>query len=269
MPEIARFAVPTALTAAALCACAAALAPAPAEAAAFGERTLREGMRGNDVRLLQRHLTIAGWRTTSDGAFGRRTALRVRRFERATDRRANGVLSRRDARALRKLSRARRAERRERRAERRAAEPEAEAPAEVPGDRAKLTRDGRAIAPADAPPKVKAVIAAGNEIAEKPYKYGGGHGARVRDSGYDCSGSMSYALRKAGLQRRSMASGAYARWGRPGRGRWITIRANGGHSYMIVAGLRFDTSARKRTGSRWTDEMRSARGFRGRHPRGF
>lgn len=244
-------------------------APVPAGAAAFGERTLREGMRGHDVRLLQRHLTIAGWRTTADGAFGRGTKRRVRRFERAIDRRPNGVVSRRDARALRELSKAKRAERRRRRAERRAEDREALDVGELPGDRARLTDNGLAVAPADAPPKVKAAIAAGNEIAKKPYKYGGGHGARVRDSGYDCSGSMSYALRKAGLQRRSMASGAYARWGRPGRGRWITIRANGGHSYMVVAGLRFDTSARKRTGSRWTDEMRSARGFRGRHPRGF
>ena len=87
------------------------------------------------------------------------------------------------------------------------------------------------------------MIAAGNRIAKKPYKYGGGH-AKLRDSGYDCSGSVSYALRGGKLMRGAMDSGGFMRWGRSGRGTWITIRANRGHAYMIVAGLRFDTSGR-------------------------
>ena len=69
--------------------------------------------------------------------------------------------------------------------------------------------------------------------------------------------------------RGAMASGGFMRWGRPGRGRWITIRANRGHAYMIVAGLRFDTSGRKQRGTRWSQTMRSARGYRGRHPSGL
>ena len=248
-----------------------ALLPAAAEAR-LGDRTLRLGSHGSDVRQLQRALTRGGWETDVDGEFGRGTRRNVKRFERDEDRRVDGVVSRSDARALTRLE------------TRDADEPEGGTntdpvppgggtdptqPAPVtPGSKATI-RNGLAIAPADAPPEVKAVIAAGNRIAKKPYKYGGGH-ARLTDTGYDCSGSMSYALRKAGLLDESLDSSGFMRFGEPGRGTWITIRANSGHSYMMVAGLRFDTSgARARGGSRWTTKMRSARGYRGRHPEGF
>ena len=138
----------------------------------------------------------------------------------------------------------------------------------VPGRRARMTRRGLAIPPAGAPAKVKAVIRAGNRIAKKPYKYGGGHGV-PNDSGYDCSGSVSYALRGGRLMRGALASGAFTGWGRGGRGRWITVYANGGHAYMVVAGLRFDTSASNQTGTRWSAQMRSARGFVATHPPGL
>ncbi|HEX2071506.1 MAG TPA: hypothetical protein VHF90_07650 [Thermoleophilaceae bacterium] len=138
----------------------------------------------------------------------------------------------------------------------------------APGAKARLTRSGLAIPPAGAPAKVQAVIRAGNEIAKKPYKWGGGHGLLV-DSGYDCSGSVSYALRKARLMTASLASTGFMSWGRRGPGRWITIRANAGHAYMVVAGLRFDTSASKQTGSRWSAQMRSPRGYVATHPPGF
>jgi len=131
-----------------------------------------------------------------------------------------------------------------------------------------LTSDGLAVAPASAPDEVKAIIEAGNAIATKPYKYGGGHG-RWNDSGYDCSGSISYVLHAAGLLDRALDSTDFMSWGERGRGTWVTIRTNPSHAYMIVAGLRFDTSARRQTGSRWTEEMRSARGYRGRHPEGL
>lgn len=136
------------------------------------------------------------------------------------------------------------------------------------GERARLTRAGLAIAPRSAPAEVVAAIRAANRIARKPYRYGGGHG-RWRDTGYDCSGSVSFALHAAGLLRRPLASGGLMRWGSRGRGRWITTYANAGHAYMVVAGLRFDTSARKRTGSRWTRVMRSARGYKRRHALGI
>ncbi len=138
----------------------------------------------------------------------------------------------------------------------------------APGSKATLTSTGLAIPPADAPAKVQAVIRAGNEIARTPYKWGGGHGL-LNDSGYDCSGSVSFTLRKAGLMTASLASGGFMGWGRRGPGRWITIRANGGHAYMVVAGLRFDTSARKVSGNRWSAAMRSPRGYVAAHPPGL
>jgi hypothetical protein len=136
------------------------------------------------------------------------------------------------------------------------------------GAKAKLTSAGLAIPPADAPPRVQAVIRAGNEIARTPYKWGGGHGL-LEDSGYDCSGSVSFTLRKAGLMTASLASGGFMGWGHRGPGRWITVRANGGHAYMVVAGLRFDTSARKVSGNRWSAQMRSPRGYVATHPPGL
>jgi hypothetical protein len=112
------------------------------------------------------------------------------------------------------------------------------------------------------------VIAAANRIARKPYKYGGGHG-RYFDSGYDCSGSISFALHFAGLLRTPLDSSGFMRYGAPGRGRHITIYANPGHAYMVVDGRRFDTSAISETGSRWTSTHRSAAGYTVRHPRGL
>jgi hypothetical protein len=80
---------------------------------------------------------------------------------------------------------------------------------------------------------------------------------------------VSYVLHAAGLLSRPLDSTGFMSWGEPGRGTWVTVRTNPGHAYMIVAGLRFDTSARSRTGTRWSEQMRSARGFRGRHPDGL
>jgi hypothetical protein len=127
-----------------------------------------------------------------------------------------------------------------------------------------VLRDGTAIAPDNAPEVVKRVILAGNEIAKFPYKWGGGHGA-WRDNGYDCSGSVSFALAGAGLLGRPLTSGLFMNYGAPGQGRWITIYANSGHIFMFVAGLRFDTSGQGRAGTRWQAESRSTAGFAVRH----
>ena len=132
------------------------------------------------------------------------------------------------------------------------------------GPRAKVLRDGTAVAPDDAPEPVKRVIQAGNAIAKFPYKWGGGHGA-WRDNGYDCSGSVSFALAGAGLLRAPMTSGGFVNWGDEGPGEWITIYANNGHIFMVVAGLRFDTSGRGRAGTRWQENPRGAAGFAVRH----
>ena len=111
--------------------------------------------------------------------------------------------------------------------------------------KATVGADGLAVAPVLAPPVVHAVIAAGNRIAKMPYLYGGGHG-KWEDRGYDCSGSVSYALHGGGLLETAMPSGGFMSWGDAGPGQWITIYAHGGHMYMVVAGLRFDTSGRVR-----------------------
>jgi cell wall-associated NlpC family hydrolase len=132
------------------------------------------------------------------------------------------------------------------------------------GPRARVLADGTAVAPDNAPEVVKRVILAANEIAKFPYKWGGGHGA-WRDNGYDCSGSVSFALAGAGLLERPLTSGAFMTYGAPGRGRWITIYANSGHIFMFVAGLRFDTSGQGRAGTRWQEETRSTAGFAERH----
>ena len=115
--------------------------------------------------------------------------------------------------------------------------------------------------------RVAGVIAAANRIASTPYKYGGGHGS-FNDSGYDCSGSVSYALRGGGLLKTPLASGGFAGWGAPGPGKRITVYSSPGHAYMVVDGRRFDTSARSQTGNRWTSEQRSSAGYVARHRSG-
>jgi cell wall-associated NlpC family hydrolase len=137
----------------------------------------------------------------------------------------------------------------------------------VKGKRAVLI-GSKAYAPSKAPHAVKRVIWAANKIRHKPYVWGGGHGS-WKDNGYDCSGSVSYALHGGGLLDYPMVSGDLGRWGERGDGRWITIYANRNHVFMVVAGLRFDTSGGGESGPRWRPESRSARGFRVRHPRGL
>jgi cell wall-associated NlpC family hydrolase len=129
--------------------------------------------------------------------------------------------------------------------------------------------DGTAVAPLEAPDVVATVIAAGNEIATKPYKWGGGHGA-WRDTGYDCSGSISFALAGAGMMTSPLVAAQFMHWGAKGPGKWITIYANPGHTFMVVAGLRFDTSGASGGGTRWQPATgRSYAGFVARHPPGL
>ncbi len=246
----------------------------------FGERTLKEGHKGRDVKALQRYLNRTGIDTAVDGVFGGGTTSAVRSFEGAQRRKVDGRVTRSDAFVIKdvavnggavasavktggalpknlKMPNA---------TPKPAAEP---APLKLgPGMVATVGSDGLATAPAQAPPVVQAVIAAGNKIATKPYIYGGGHG-RWEDDGYDCSGSVSYALHGAGLLENSMPSGGFMNWGEPGPGQWITVYANGGHMYMVVAGLRFDTSGRTRAGTRWQADLRPTRGYTVSHPAGY
>src|SRR4051812_47727030 len=135
-------------------------------------------------------------------------------------------------------------------------------------DKAVALGNGVALPPLEAPEAVKQIIEAGNGIARTPYIWGGGHG-KWQDTGYDCSGSVSFALAAAGLLNAPLASGPLMSWGEPGKGKWVTIYANAGHVFLEVAGIRFDTSAQRVTGSRWANEGRSTAGFVARHPAGL
>ena len=144
----------------------------------------------------------------------------------------------------------------------------------APPGRAKLRRDGTAVAPADAPANIQAAIAAGNAIHTYPYHWGGGHRS-FTDTGYDCSGAVSYVLHAAGLLASPMTSGGFASsWGAPGKGRWITVYGNASHVYMIVAGLRYDTSSggdrwNQGSGPRWRKKKRSPGGYTAKYAPGY
>lgn len=143
----------------------------------------------------------------------------------------------------------------------------------VPGTTGKIIH-GVAYAPADAPIQVQNAIWAGNRIRHKPYRIGGGHG-KWNDTGYDCSGTVSYVLHAAGLLHISMDSSQFESWGRRGLGQWITVYTNPGHAFVEIAGIRLDTSAEQDphpapgSGPRWRPLMTSTGGYVARHPRGL
>ena len=139
----------------------------------------------------------------------------------------------------------------------------------TPTAKARLLANGMVIPPAGAPAQVKEVIEAANKIRTKPYIWGGGH-AQWWDRGYDCSGSVSYALHGGGFLESPLPSGPMEKWGYPGEGRWITIYANAGHAYAVIAGIRWDTAGdASGTGPRWHTELLSNAGYVSRHPAGF
>jgi hypothetical protein len=154
--------------------------------------------------------------------------------------------------------------------------------AEVPGTKAVLLEDGTAAAPSEAPEQVKQAIWAANALQDLPYLYGGGHNLDFDVAeGADCSGTVSFALKAAGVLKTPLDSGSFMQWGEKGKGRWITVFTNPGHAYVVIAGLRLDTSmaGMSRTrgvaasaferGPRWRPMKRSARGFVKRHPLSF
>jgi peptidoglycan hydrolase-like protein with peptidoglycan-binding domain len=187
------------------------------------------------VRLLQRRLGI-----TADGVFGPATARAVKRFQRAHGLTSDGIVGPATWAAL--------------------------GHAHIT---TVLKRSHHATGGGGGVPiRVRRIIAAGNRIAFKPYKYGGGHG-QWEDDGYDCSGSVSYALHGAGYLTAALTSGDFMSWGSPGKGRWVTIYAAPGHVYMIVNGRRFDTTGRAEDGTRWHTSDRSSAGYVVRHPPGL
>jgi hypothetical protein len=195
----------------------------------------RRAVRGGGVRSLQRVLGIP-----ADGVFGPGTERAVKRFQRRHGLTPDGVVGPMTRRALR-LGSGRTLKRRGR-----------------GGGGGGRGGGGR----------LRLIIRYANRIAEKDYRYGGGH-RTFNDTGYDCSGSISYALHGAGLLSSPLDSTGFMSYGRPGRGRHVTIYANAGHAFMVVDGRRFDTSAMGETGSRWTWTKRSGSGFVARHPAGL
>jgi peptidoglycan hydrolase-like protein with peptidoglycan-binding domain len=220
------------------------------QAASGGPPTLRLGSQGTWVTTLQRELNSAGYPTSVDGQFGPGTQRVVNQFKAAHGLAQDGVFGTKCWAALATAQNA--------------------APAPASPGLAQLNPDGTATAPANAPQSVKSAIAAANQIAFKPYIYGGGHGTWT-DLGYDCSGSVSYALHGAGLIFTPEDSSELESYGAAGPGQWITIWANAGHAYMQIAGLYFDTAAQRSTNGndRWsTTRISPVSGFVVRHPVG-
>ncbi|HLH64086.1 MAG TPA: peptidoglycan-binding domain-containing protein, partial [Solirubrobacteraceae bacterium] len=204
----------------------------------LGERILKPGMTGHDVRVLQGFLTLVGYPTAVDGSYGPATEANVIAFQQANSLLpADGVVTYQDTVVLRQLV---------------AAALQGGSP-----ERATLNPDGTVTAPADAPKLVQEVIAAANQIIDKPYIYAGGH-ASWKAPGYDCSGAVSYALHGANLLESPEDSTELESYGSPGPGRWITIYADAAHTFIVVAGLAFDTAhygptTPAGTGPRWLE----------------
>ena len=209
-------------------------------ASASGVVTTASGARvasnGPAVRLAQRRLGIE-----ADGIFGPGTKGAVKRFQRSRGMTADGIVG-----------------------------PATWAALGVRGRHPVLKRRGsrRSSAGGGVPRAVWTAIRAANRIARFPYRYGGGHGS-FNDTGYDCSGSVSYVLHAIGRLSRPRNSSGLMSYGAPGPGRWITVYAHPGHTYMVINGRRYDTTGRWETGSRWQLRDRSSVGYTVRHPPGF
>ncbi|MGI8713030.1 MAG: peptidoglycan-binding domain-containing protein [Solirubrobacteraceae bacterium] len=223
----------------------------------LGERTLKVGMQGHDVRVLQGYLTVAGYPTSIDGDFGQGTQTNAMKFETGNALTADGIVTYPQTRVLRGLV--------------------AKALAGGAVTKATINTDGTASAPSGAPPVVQQAIAAANQIIDKPYIYAGGH-ARWNDNGYDCSGSVSFALHGAGLLSSPEDSTGLESFGSPGPGKWITIYANASHTWVVVAGIAFDTAhygptTPGGTGPRWlsdpTGNLADGGNYVVRHPSGL
>src|SRR4051794_21531468 len=239
-------------------ACAHAASPSPggvvygaSTARHLGDRVpLQRGMSGHDVKVLQDALTRLGRPVPLTGSFGPVTQRALRSWERAAKRRVNGRVDRGDLSGLM-----------------RAFDP-AVIPAPVLGATATINADGTATPPAGAPQVIVDLFTAANKIATLPYRYGGGHKS-FDDTAYDCSGSVSYALHGAALLDYTLDSTGLESWGEAGAGTWVTIYANADHTFLTVAGGRFDTSGQRDAGTRWQPAERSTKGFVVRHPTGL
>ena len=228
------------------------IAAAFPSAAGASKPTLKPGSSGFWVRVLQQHLTQVGYALPITGTYGTTTMNHVNAFKAAHRLRQDGVASTKMWAALKTA---------------------VKAEVKRPFKRAHLNKKGLAVAPRDAPIVVKRIIAAADKIAFRPYVYGGGH-ASFKSRGYDCSGSVSYALHGGGLLWYPEDSSELEAYGKSSKGKWITIFTNAGHAYMKVAGLYFDTSAQQwgsfGHGDRWSKtNVSHTSGYLVRHPTGF
>jgi cell wall-associated NlpC family hydrolase len=272
--------------------------------ATLGDRTLQKGTAGNDVKTLQMLLSRRGFEVPSTGYFGTVTKRKVSQFQRSRGLTADGIVGPATWSALKRANRRRTSSVRSRggavallqrelgitadgvfgpatqaavrRFQRRrgltadgVVGPATWAALGHPGRTSVLKRRGSGGGGTrNLPSVLRRVIRAANRIQHHPYKYGGGH-ASWNDTGYDCSGSVSYALHGGGLLSSPLTSGGFMRWGAPGRGRHITIYASPSHVYMTVNGRRFDTTGRSESGTRWQASDRSSAGYVVRHPPGL
>ena len=224
----------------------------------LGERTLRQGMHGHDVRVLQGYLSLAGFSTPVDGGFGATTETSVLGFQAAHSLPTNGVVTYADSLVLRQAV--------------------VFAMAGGALGTATINPDGTATAPAGAPAPVVQMIAAANQIIDKPYVWGGGH-ASFNASGYDCSGAVSYALHGAGLLSSPDDSTGLESFGSSGPGRWVTVYADSSHTWVVIAGIAFDTAnfggpnIPSGSGPRWrtdpTGNLSDGGSYVVRHPAGL
>ena len=227
----------------------------------LGDRTLCQGMHGHDVRVLQQYLTFAGFPTTIDGAFGSTTRRNVIVFQRAQHMAPTGIVTFSVQQILREAVKA----------------VTASQPSQQPvaGARAQINSDGTAGAPAGAPAAVQQVINAANQIISTSYCVGGGHGS-WNSSCYDCSGAVSFALHGGGLLSSPEDSTGLESYGAAGAGRWISVYADAGHAFLVVAGRAFDTANfggpnwPSGSGPRWrsdpTGNLQDGGGYVLRHP---
>ncbi len=221
---------------------------------------LKAGMAGSDVKALQQALVTVGESLDVDGGFGAATTQALTDWEQAAGIKPDGVVG--NASEIKVLGQAV--------ATAQATGTSTNTPPSSPAT-ATIGVDGLAVAPLGAPAAVVSLIAAANAIATTPYVYGGGHKS-FDDTAYDCSGSVSYALHGAGLLDYTMDSTMLESWGQPGIGQWVTVYANADHTFIVVAGIRFDTSGQKQAGgTRWQPltTRSSYTGFVVRHPAGL
>ncbi len=188
----------------------------------LGRRVLRPGLSGTDVTILQGYLTIAGYPTSVDGAFGPATGTSVAAFKAAHQiSPANDVAGPSFDKALKAAISA--------------------YETDVPTGKARINPDGTATAPAGAPAAVQAMISSANSILNTSYCVGGGHG-KWTSSCYDCSGSVSFVLHGAGMLSQSEDSSGLESYGVSGPGKWVTIYSDPGHAFIVIAGIAFDTA---------------------------